>query len=286
MSNASSEHPASEPFPGNDGIVSSGWLAGTSAFGAQDERRIKRAFGASVGTAILHGVFLLLAIWVLTSKVAPIVRNDPQPIVNLVYLHDPGPGGGGGGSPAPAPPREISVPPPKAPEPIPIEVPPPPEEPPPPIPRLSAPVTTSNDFVQATGNSPVSLASYGGEGRGRGIGPGEGDGVGPGTGGGIGGGEYGPGSGVSFPTVLREIKPAYTSDAMRLKLQGSVELEILILADGTVGDVKVTKSLDRTHGLDEAAKAAARDWLFQPAKDREGRAVAFRAPLVLDFRLH
>jgi TonB family protein len=287
MSNASSEHPASEHVPGNDGIVSSGWLAGTSAFGEQDERRIKRAFGASVGTAILHGVFLLVAIWLLTARGAPVVQSDSQPIVNLVYLQDPGPGGGGGGSPAPAPPREIAVPPPKAPEPIPIEVPPPPVEPPPPIPRLTAPVTTNSDFVQATGSSPVSLASFGGEGRGRGVGPGTGDGVGPGEGGGSGGGVYGPGSGVTFPAVLREVKPAYTSEAMRLKIQGSVELEITILADGTVGDdVRVIKSLDRVHGLDEAAKAAARAWLFRPAKDREGNSVAFRAPLILDFRLH
>jgi TonB family protein len=147
-------------------------------------------------------------------------------------------------------------------------------------------VTTSTDFVQATGNSPVSLASYGGGGRGRGVGPGEGDGVGPGTGGGTGGGIYGPGSGVTPPAMLREVKPAYTSEAMRLKIQGSVELEIVILPDGTVGEVKVIKSLDRTHGLDEAAKAAARGWLFRPAKDREGKAVAYKAPLVLDFRLH
>jgi protein TonB len=155
------------------------------------------------------------------------------------------------------------------------------------VPRLTAPVTTSTDFVQATGNSPVSLASYGGGGRGRGIGPGDGDGVGPGSGGGTGGGVYGPGSGVTPPAMLREVKPAYTSEAMRLKIQGSVELEIIIQADGTVAsDIRVLRSLDKVHGLDEAAKAAARGWLFRPAKDRDGKAVPYKAPLILDFRLH
>jgi protein TonB len=72
---------------------------------------------------------------------------------------------------------------------------------------------------------------------------------------------------------------------MRAKIQGQVELEIVVLENGTVGEVRVTKSLDRTYGLDQAAMDAARKWVFLPGK-REGVAVATRVGLVLEFRLH
>jgi protein TonB len=286
MSTAPSDDLTQKATPSNSGVVASGWLAGTSVFGGHDDRRIKRAFGATVVSSVLHGALLLFLIWTVASKAAEMVA-DPPPIVGLVYLNDPGPGGGGGGSPAPAPPREIEIPPPRPAEPVPVEVPPPPVEPPP-VPRLTAPVMTPNAAaVQASGNNTVSLAAYGGGGRGRGVGSGSGDGVGPGEGGGTGGGIFGPGSGVSMPSPVREVRPNYTSDAMRLKIQGTVELEVVIRSDGTVDpDVRITKSLDRVHGLDEEAKKAARAWLFRPARDREGKAVAYRASIALDFRLH
>jgi protein TonB len=85
--------------------------------------------------------------------------------------------------------------------------------------------------------------------------------------------------------VVREAKPQYTDAARRAKLQGAVELEVVVLEDGTVGDVRVVKSLDRTHGLDAAAIAAAKSWLFKPGV-REGIPVATRVGLVLEFRLN
>ena len=63
-----------------------------------------------------------------------------------------------------------------------------------------------------------------GTGPGTGAGSGQGSGMGPGFGGGFGGGAYRPGSGITLPSVLREVKPAYTADAMRAKVQGSVWL--------------------------------------------------------------
>src|SRR5207237_444697 len=101
-----------------------------------------------------------------------------------------------------------------------------------------------------------------GTGTGTGIGPGTGSGLGPGSGGGTGGGTYRPGNGVTTPRVLKEVKPQYTSDAMRAKVQGSVWLECVVRPDGSVGDVKVIRSLDSTFGLDLEAMKAARPWKF------------------------
>ena len=69
--------------------------------------------------------------------------------------------------------------------------------------------------------------------------PGTGSGLGPGKGGGTGGGVYQPGNGVTLPRVLHEVKPQYTSDAMRAKVQGTVLLQCVVRPDGTVGDVQV-----------------------------------------------
>lgn len=93
-----------------------------------------------------------------------------------------------------------------------------------------------------------------------------------------------PGGGVIPPRVLHEVKPNYTGDAMRAKIQGSVWLEAIVLADGTVGDVVVITSLDSVFGLDDAAIIAARQWTFQPGM-RDGVAVPVAVTIELTFTL-
>ena len=89
--------------------------------------------------------------------------------------------------------------------------------------------------------------------------------------------------GMKWPTVLREIKPRYTPEGMRAKAQGAVDMEIVVMPDGTVGAGRVIKGLGL--GLDEAALAAARFWLFEPAT-LNGQPVAAKVGLVLEYRLH
>lgn len=122
-----------------------------------------------------------------------------------------------------------------------------------------------------------------GAGNGDGIGPGTGPGYGPGFGRGAGRG-YGPGTGVTLPRVLRDVKPQYTSDAMRAKVQGRVLLECVVNPDGTVGDVHVVRSLDRVFGLDDEAMKAARQWRFAPGT-RLGEPVAVLVTIELTFTL-
>jgi TonB family protein len=85
--------------------------------------------------------------------------------------------------------------------------------------------------------------------------------------------------------ALHSEQPTYTAAALRAGIEGSVELEALILPDGTVGDVRVVKSLDRVFGLDEQAVKTARLWLFSPPVDREDRPAHAVVTLILDFRL-
>ena len=112
-----------------------------------------------------------------------------------------------------------------------------------------------------------------GSGTGTGAGPGQGSGIGEGFGGGTGGGAYRPGNGVMLPKPLREVKPQYTADAMRAKVQGTVLLECVVLPDGTVGKVEIVRSLDSAFGLDQEAIKAAKQWRFAPGT-RFGEPVA------------
>jgi TonB family protein len=90
-------------------------------------------------------------------------------------------------------------------------------------------------------------------------------------------------SGVGNPSIIREVKPDYSEAAMRAKVQGTVVMEVLIMADGTVGYGDVSKGLGS--GLDDEALIAARRWLFQPAVVN-GKPVVCAATLILEFRLH
>jgi TonB family protein len=109
-------------------------------------------------------------------------------------------------------------------------------------------------------------------------------GLGKGFGGGTGGGAYKPGAGITLPRVLREVKPQYTADAMRAKVQGSVWLECIVMPDGSVGDVRVTRSLDPIFGLDQEAIKAAKQWRFSPGI-RQGEPVPVIITIELTFTL-
>ena len=91
-------------------------------------------------------------------------------------------------------------------------------------------------------------------------------------------------AGVTPPRLVKETKPRYTPDAMRAKIQGTVRLEAVVRADGTITDVKVTQSLDKDFGLDDQAIAAIKKWEFKPGT-KDGKPVAVRIEAEMSFRL-
>jgi periplasmic protein TonB len=255
----------------------------------------RKRIGGALGASLLgHGalvVLWLLFVWLVPDPIREAILPDAVPR-QLVWLAEPGPGGGGGGgNERPEPPKpaevaspkkeEISVPalkPEPTPEPTPVEA---------PLEALNIPAQTlaaateTNIGVLDSGDASSQST---GSGRGTGAGPGEGSGLGQGSGGGTGGGVYRPGSGVINPRILREIKPQYTAEAMRAKVQGTVLLECVVQADGSVGRVDVVRSLDPTFGLDQEAVKAAKQWRFQPGT-RFGEPVAVLVTIELTFTL-
>ena len=126
------------------------------------------------------------------------------------------------------------------------------------------------------------------------LGPGKSNGTGssPGSGPGGNGRRTGPGGDdgppgfgrVSSPRLIRKVDPEYTSAAMRAKLQGTVFLEAVVLADGTVGDVRIIRSLDAAFGLDQNAIKAVRQWRFEPGS-QAGTPVPVIVSIELTFTL-
>jgi len=266
------------------------------------DREPKRLSLAFVASAVID--VTIVALLVLASRYHPAVAANAllpeDPNKNIIWLSEPGPGGGGGGGG-----NKMKEPPKKAELPgkdkltVPVEKKPSIEQlarvEPNPIEQLNIPAKELSLGTEALPGAidapPGPSVSQGsgsgggaGTGTGTGIGPGNGSGLGPGSGGGTGGGVYRPGNGVTTPIVLREVKPQYTSDAMRAKVQGSVWLECVVRPDGSVGDVKVIRSLDSTFGLDLEAMKAARNWRFRPGT-RQGEPVSVVVIIQLDFTL-
>jgi periplasmic protein TonB len=93
-----------------------------------------------------------------------------------------------------------------------------------------------------------------------------------------------PGNGVTVPQVVHEVKPSYTAEAVRARIQGLVGLNVVVKDDGTVGSVTVTRSLDEKYGLDERAVSAMKQWQFKPGT-KDGKPVAVRIDVEMTFTL-
>jgi periplasmic protein TonB len=270
------------------------------------ERPSKRIAPAALASFLSHALFVVLVVLFIRyapHSVTTAAFIPDQPNENIIWLSQPGPGGGGGGGG-----NQMQAPPRQAEEPgkdkitLPVSKPPKLEPPkqakkePDPIEQLNIPaknLAAATESLPGAIDAPPSAPTLSqgsgtlggaGTGAGSGIGPGTGSGLGPGSGGGTGGGAYRPGNGVTMPRLLREMKPNYSSDAMRAKIQGTVLVECIVNTHGDVTDVKILKSLDPTFGLDQEAIKAAKQWRFVPGT-RLGEPVPVLISIELSFTL-
>ena len=262
----------------------------------------QKRVGGSMGVSlVVHALAIALFVYIANRPVVQHAATIIPDILNkdIVWLDMEGPGGGGGGggnrSLEPIRKAELEG---KEKLTVPAVKPPAPEmkkdEPPPPVQELNIPAETlasANLAIAGAleGGPPSPSLGSGtgggaGTGSGTGIGSGSGSGLGPGFGGGTGGGAYRPGNGVETPKLLREVKPQYTAQAMRAKIQGTVLLQCVVLPDGTVGSISVVRSLDSSFGLDQEAVKAARQWQFAPGT-RFGQPVPVLVTVEIAFTL-
>ena len=86
---------------------------------------------------------------------------------------------------------------------------------------------------------------------------------------------------LSAPAATRKVDPAYPLELMRHNVGGTVILYGVIHTDGTVGSVRVLRSVDER--LDQFASEAIAKWQFQPAT-KNGAAVDVEATFWIPFR--
>ena len=82
--------------------------------------------------------------------------------------------------------------------------------------------------------------------------------------------------------ILSKPNPVYTPEALRLRLEGEVALQVIFQADGTIHVVRVLRGLG--HGLDEAAVQAATHVRFKSAT-RGGVPVDTNGTMRINFEL-
>ena len=89
-------------------------------------------------------------------------------------------------------------------------------------------------------------------------------------------------SGMTPPRVTYAPDPEYSEEARAAGYQGTCLLWLIVGADGTPHDIKVSRKLGM--GLDQKAIEAVRSWRFEPAR-KDGKPVAVQINLEVSFRL-
>ncbi len=86
---------------------------------------------------------------------------------------------------------------------------------------------------------------------------------------------------LSAPAATRKVDPAYPQELMRQNVGGTVILYAIIHTDGTVGNVRVLRSVEER--IDRFASDAIAKWHFQPAT-KNGAPVDVEATFSIPFR--
>jgi len=88
----------------------------------------------------------------------------------------------------------------------------------------------------------------------------------------------------NFPTCLYCPRADYSREAKKAKIQGVVELSVVVTAEGKVTGINVLKGLG--HGLDESAVKAVSTWRLKPAHGPDGQPAAVRQIVEVTFQLY
>ena len=88
---------------------------------------------------------------------------------------------------------------------------------------------------------------------------------------------------ISVPQVVSSPPPTYSEEARKAKLEGTVVLVLIVDEKGNPTKVSVVNGLGM--GLNEKAIEAVKGWKFTPAFGRDGKPVAARIAVEVDFHL-
>ncbi len=90
-------------------------------------------------------------------------------------------------------------------------------------------------------------------------------------------------AGFAEPVILQKTPPVYPKEAKEEGVQGIVVLRAAVDTEGIPTDVRVLRSPDPRLG--DAARAAARQWRWEPARTSDGKPIAVYFTLTFNFKL-
>jgi TonB family protein len=88
--------------------------------------------------------------------------------------------------------------------------------------------------------------------------------------------------GVTAPRATKEVRPRYTPEAMRAKIQGEVVMRTIVTQKGQPTEIRVIKSLEES--LDREAVNALAKWVFEPGR-RHGDPVCVELDITVTFKI-
>jgi len=89
--------------------------------------------------------------------------------------------------------------------------------------------------------------------------------------------------GISVPACMYCPNPSFGTGELNGQSSGTVQLMIVVDANGRASDITVKKEFSRE--LDQDAINAVKHWKFKPATDVDGKPVATRTPVEIVFRV-
>jgi TonB family protein len=84
------------------------------------------------------------------------------------------------------------------------------------------------------------------------------------------------------PRGVYQPEPEFSDEARRKRIEGTVNLSLVVGVDGHPHDIKVENGLG--HGLDENAVKAVREWRFEPAR-QDGQPIEKKIAVSVTFNL-
>jgi periplasmic protein TonB len=88
---------------------------------------------------------------------------------------------------------------------------------------------------------------------------------------------------MPVPHVVSSPQPTYSEEARKAKIEGSVILSLIVDERGNPTNLRVISGLGM--GLNERAIEAVRGWKFEPAFGKDGKPVAAKIAVEVDFHL-
>ena len=88
---------------------------------------------------------------------------------------------------------------------------------------------------------------------------------------------------MTSPRLIHKVEPRYPEKARRANVSGSVIVQAIVRADGTVSDLELLRCTVTGFGFEEEALRVVEQWRYRPAT-KGGRPVSVHFTMFLEWK--